>query len=547
MSWARRSRRPEDWPPGPRARPGCGRCSPTSSRRGAARARPRALGLRRARHRRRRARGRRAARRRARRRRLARRPATPSASARGCSSPRSSARSSRSAGTGTLLAGALGDNLALEVPRRPRRRRARPRSPSRARSRRSTACAPAPSRSPPSCSTTSPTSGADRRRPPAGGRRGGRARSAAARPTRPRSPSTRTPSSPCSTPRPRGEVARPHDDPDPARRVARRILQRLNGMGKWGGYHTEFAHLARGFAGNDRKLAEAVGEALLEAGLLAEKPSVGQRHVFLNPRRAADIHALIERGDVPADLNLPRRTRFPARDRLGPDPAEALHRAHPRRRRHRHADAPRPDPRGRPRARTRWARRPAAGYTVSAIRHPDATALVDDLGTLTFAEVHRAHERAGERAARRAGSARATSVAIMCRNHRGFIDTTVALSKLGAHALYLNTAFAGPQITEVAEREQPTAIVYDEEFENLVHERRQGPQALHRLARRRRAGRGTRASRTSSADGDTLRRRAARPTRAASSILTSGTTGTPEGRPAQPARVARPGRRRCST
>src|SRR6185436_11404736 len=104
-----------------------------------------------------------------------------------------------------------------------------------------------------------------------------------------------------------GEVVRPHDDPDPARRVARRILQRLNGMGKWGGYHTEFAHLARGFAGNDRKLAEAVGEAMLEAGLLAEKPSVGQRHVFLNPRRAADIHALIERGDVPDDLALPQK------------------------------------------------------------------------------------------------------------------------------------------------------------------------------------------------------------------------------------------------
>jgi hypothetical protein len=100
-------------------------------------------------------------------------------------------------------------------------------------------------------------------------------------------------------------VARPHDDPDPARRVARRILQRLDGMGKWGGYHTEFAHLARGFAGNERALAEAVGEALLTAGLLAEKPSVGQRHVFLNPRRAGDIHALIERGEEPADLKLP--------------------------------------------------------------------------------------------------------------------------------------------------------------------------------------------------------------------------------------------------
>src|SRR4051794_2668905 len=102
-----------------------------------------------------------------------------------------------------------------------------------------------------------------------------------------------------------GGVARPHDDPDPARRVARRILQRLNGMGKWGGYHTDFKHLARGFAGNDRNLAEAVGEALLEAGLLAEKPSVGQRHVFLNPRRAGDIHAFIERGDLPGDLTLP--------------------------------------------------------------------------------------------------------------------------------------------------------------------------------------------------------------------------------------------------
>ncbi|MDP1850217.1 MAG: hypothetical protein Q8K79_20690 [Solirubrobacteraceae bacterium] len=100
-------------------------------------------------------------------------------------------------------------------------------------------------------------------------------------------------------------AGRPHDDPDPARRIARRILQRLNGMGKWGGYHTDFRHLARGFAGNERALADAVGEALIAAGLLAEKPSVGQRHVFLNPRRAADIHALIDRGVLPPDLRLP--------------------------------------------------------------------------------------------------------------------------------------------------------------------------------------------------------------------------------------------------
>src|SRR3954447_8999662 len=97
---------------------------------------------------------------------------------------------------------------------------------------------------------------------------------------------------------------RPHDDPDPARRVARRILQRLAGMGKWGGYHTDFSHLARGFAGNDRALADDVGEKLLAAGLLLEKPSVGQRHVFLNPRRAKEIYALIDHGTVPPELRL---------------------------------------------------------------------------------------------------------------------------------------------------------------------------------------------------------------------------------------------------
>jgi acyl-CoA synthetase (AMP-forming)/AMP-acid ligase II len=110
---------------------------------------------------------------------------------------------------------------------------------------------------------------------------------------------------------------------------------------------------------------------------------------------------------------------------------------------------------------------PAAGYTVSAIRHPTATAIVDDLGTLTFAEVHR-RSNALAHALAAAGVRQGSSVAIMCRNHRGFVDTTIALSKLGAHALYLNTAFAGPQITEVAEREDPAAMVYDAEFANLV-------------------------------------------------------------------------------
>ena len=92
------------------------------------------------------------------------------------------------------------------------------------------------------------------------------------------------------------------DDPLPRRRAARRMLRRLDGMGKYGGYHTEFRHLARGFAGHERALALDVGEALLRAGLLAEKPSVGQRHVSLVAARTSDIRALVERGSCEEPL-----------------------------------------------------------------------------------------------------------------------------------------------------------------------------------------------------------------------------------------------------
>jgi acyl-CoA synthetase (AMP-forming)/AMP-acid ligase II len=42
--------------------------------------------------------------------------------------------------------------------------------------------------------------------------------------------------------------------------------------------------------------------------------------------------------------------------------------------------------------------------------------------------------------------------------------------KLGTTALYLNTAFAGPQITDVVKREDPKALIYDQEFAGLTAE-----------------------------------------------------------------------------
>jgi fatty-acyl-CoA synthase len=121
----------------------------------------------------------------------------------------------------------------------------------------------------------------------------------------------------------------------------------------------------------------------------------------------------------------------------------------------------------------RWGPTPAAAYIGSAARFPDREAIVDERGTLTFEEVHRrtnalAHEM------RAAGIEEGDGVAIMCRNHRGFVEATVACSKLGASALYLNTAFAGPQIADVLERENPAGLVYDADFANLVGEGGEG-------------------------------------------------------------------------
>ena len=89
------------------------------------------------------------------------------------------------------------------------------------------------------------------------------------------------------------------DDPCPRRRHARAVLQRMLRMGKVGpGYHTEFDHFRRGAPAHEGREALEVGEALLRAGLLGEKPSVGQRHIYLNVKALPAIHALIDRGET---------------------------------------------------------------------------------------------------------------------------------------------------------------------------------------------------------------------------------------------------------
>jgi fatty-acyl-CoA synthase len=121
----------------------------------------------------------------------------------------------------------------------------------------------------------------------------------------------------------------------------------------------------------------------------------------------------------------------------------------------------------------RWGTTSAGAIAVTAARKPDQPAIVDELGTLSYSELHRRGNALASAFADR-GIRAGDPVAVMCRNHRGFVDATLAISRLGANVLYLNTAFAGPQLADVVERERAVAIVYDEEFANIVEPVRRG-------------------------------------------------------------------------
>jgi fatty-acyl-CoA synthase len=164
------------------------------------------------------------------------------------------------------------------------------------------------------------------------------------------------------------------------------------------------------------------------------------------------------------------------------------------------------------------------GFAASAARRPNAVGLVDDLGSLTFGEIHNRTNAIAQGLAA-AGVRARQGVGILCRNHRGFVEATLGTMKIGADALFLNTGFAGPQLGEVLDREGTDVIIYDQEFADLVekhagkrrrilawHEGSPAEPTLESLVK------------THSFADPTPPEKPARAT-----ILTSGTTGTPKG------------------
>jgi fatty-acyl-CoA synthase len=115
----------------------------------------------------------------------------------------------------------------------------------------------------------------------------------------------------------------------------------------------------------------------------------------------------------------------------------------------------------------RWGASPATGIATAAIHHPHEMAILDERGSLSFERLQRRSNALADSLAKM-GIGYGDGVGIMCRNHRGFVEATLAAAKLGASALYLNTMFAAPQLVEVTRREAPKALIYDEEFTGLL-------------------------------------------------------------------------------
>ncbi len=117
----------------------------------------------------------------------------------------------------------------------------------------------------------------------------------------------------------------------------------------------------------------------------------------------------------------------------------------------------------------RWGTSPAAAYAVGTARDPGRLAVVDARERLTYADVHR-RSSAVAHALADAGVGVGDSVALLARNSAQFVVGMVAISKLGADILYLNTGFAGPQLGDVLTGENAAAVIADDEFVPLLEE-----------------------------------------------------------------------------
>ncbi|MHC1562469.1 AMP-binding protein [Actinomycetospora sp. C-140] len=179
-----------------------------------------------------------------------------------------------------------------------------------------------------------------------------------------------------------------------------------------------------------------------------------------------------------------------------------------------------------PTALYRYGFTPTTAFVVGRWRHPDRVAIVDDRGTVTFREIHDRTDRLARALAdRRVGPG--SRVAVLCRNHRGPIETILAVSKVGADVVLLNTGLSPAQMKAVAEEQEITTIVVDSDLDDRLEQVPEDVKRIHAWTE------GTGCWGDDTLEGligaDGSKPLPTKPPVGKTIVLTSGTTGTPKG------------------
>lgn len=168
---------------------------------------------------------------------------------------------------------------------------------------------------------------------------------------------------------------------------------------------------------------------------------------------------------------------------------------------------------------------------LNARKTPHRTAIIDDEGSMTFAELNDA-TNAVANGLLAMGVRGGDGVAILARNHRWFLIANYACGRVGARIILLNTEFSGPQIRDVSAREGAKVIIYDDEYTDAVK------LAETPIGKLRALSTNPDTDKPSGSTDETLAELIARSStepapkatkRSSIIILTSGTTGTPKG------------------
>ncbi|MFT3660423.1 MAG: AMP-binding protein [Gordonia sp. (in: high G+C Gram-positive bacteria)] len=115
----------------------------------------------------------------------------------------------------------------------------------------------------------------------------------------------------------------------------------------------------------------------------------------------------------------------------------------------------------------RFGATPAVLLGLSAARHPDRVAVIDEWGPVTYRDLLDTSSSVSAHL-RRVGCGRGGSVGILCRNHRGFLVALAAAAQTGADIVSINTEVPPQQLDALLTRHRPDVLVHDREFAEAI-------------------------------------------------------------------------------